>query len=318
MIRVAVIGVGAFGKNHARVVSQSPRAKLECVVDADIARAQAAAQEFGARSAADYREVIGQVDAAVVAVPTNAHAEVGCALLDAGIDVMVEKPIAPTVEEANRLIAAADSKGRILQVGHLERFNPVVLELERRSRLPLFFEIHRMSVFTFRSLDVDVVLDLMIHDLDVVLALAKGELQDIRAAGISILSPKVDIANVRLEFSDGCIANLTASRVSTERIRKLRLFQPRQYISIDYAKQSGAVITVGGAAGIETEQLTVTAAEPLRVQFEAFLDSVETRKKPKLDGRTARRTLEVAAAVLDNINQHAGVVSRTLASGWKP
>ena len=262
--------------------------------------------------------MIGQVDAAVVAVPTNAHAEVGCALLDAGIDVMVEKPIAPTVEEADRLIAAADSKGRILQVGHFERFNPVVLELERRSRLPLFFEIHRMSVFTFRSLDVDVVLDLMIHDLDIVLALAKGELQDIRAAGISILSPKVDIANVRLEFSDGCIANLTASRVSTERIRKLRLFQPRQYISIDYAKQSGAVITVGGAAGIETEQLTVTAAEPLRVQFEAFLDSVETRKKPKLDGRTARRTLEVAAAVLDNINQHAGVVSRTLASGWKP
>jgi predicted dehydrogenase len=158
----------------------------------------------------------------------------------------------------------------------------------------------------------------MIHDLDIVLALAKGELQDIRAAGISILSPKVDIANVRLEFSDGCIANLTASRVSTERIRKLRLFQPRQYISIDYAKQSGAVITVGGPAGIETEQMTVTAAEPLRVQFEAFLDAVETREKPKLDGRTARRTLEVAAAVLDKINQHAGVVSRTLASGWKP
>ena len=318
MIRVAVIGVGAFGKNHARVVSQSVRAKLGYIVDADAARAQAVAQEFGARAARDYREVIGQVDAAIVAVPTKAHAEIGCALLDAGVDVLVEKPIAPTVEEADRLIAAADRKGRILQVGHLERFNPVVLELERRSRLPLFFEIHRMSVFTFRSLDVDVVLDLMIHDLDIVLALANGDLQDIRAAGISILSPKVDIANVRLEFSDGCIANLTASRVSTERIRKLRLFQPRQYISIDYAKQSGAVITVGGPAGIETEQMTITAAEPLRVQFEAFLDSVETREKPKLDGRTARRTLEVAAAVLDKINQHAGVVSRTLASGWKP
>jgi len=318
MIRVAVIGVGAFGKNHARVVSQNPRAKLEYVVDSDAARARAVAQEFGARAASDYREVIGHVDAAIVAVPTKAHAEVGCALLDAGIDVLVEKPIAPTVEEADRLIAAAESKTRILQVGHLERFNPVVLELERLSRLPLFFEIHRMSVFTFRSLDVDVVLDLMIHDLDIVLALAKGDLQDIRAAGISILSPKVDIANVRLEFSDGCIANLTASRVSTERIRKLRLFQPRQYISIDYAKQSGAVITVGGAAGFATEQMTVTAAEPLQVQFEAFLNSVKTREKPKLDGRTARRTLEVAAAVLDKISQHAGVVSRTVAAGWKP
>ena len=318
MIRVAVVGVGAFGKNHARVVSQNPRAKLEYVVDADTAKAGTVAQEFGARAASDYREVIGHVDAAIVAVPTKAHAEVGCALLDAGIEVLVEKPIAPTVEEADRLIAAAESKTRILQVGHLERFNPVVLELERLSRLPLFFEIHRMSVFTFRSLDVDVVLDLMIHDLDIVLALAKGDLQDIRAAGISILSPKVDIANVRLEFSDGCIANLTASRVSTERIRKLRLFQPRQYISIDYAKQSGAVITVGGAAGFATEQMTVTAAEPLQVQFEAFLNSVKTREKPKLDGRTARRTLEVAAAVLDKISQHAGVVSRTLASGWKP
>jgi predicted dehydrogenase len=318
MIRVAVIGVGAFGKNHARVVSQNPRAKLEYVVDSDAAKAQAVAQEFGANSASDYREVIGQVDAAIVAVPTKAHAEVGCALLDAGIDVLVEKPIAPTVDEADRLIRAAEDNARILQVGHLERFNPVVLELERLARLPLFFEIHRMSIFTFRSLDVDVVLDLMIHDLDIVLALAKGDLQNIRAAGISILSQKVDIANVRLEFSDGCIANLTASRVSTERIRKLRLFQPRQYISIDYAKQSGAVITVGGAAGFATEQMTVTAAEPLQVQFEAFLNSVKTREKPKLDGRTARRTLEVAAAIIDSIGQHAGVVSRTLASGWKP
>jgi predicted dehydrogenase len=318
VIRVAVIGVGAFGKNHARVVSRNPRAKLEYVVDSDGAKAQQVQHEFGARAACDYREVIGRVDAAILAVPTKTHAEVGCALLDAGIDVLVEKPIAPTVEEADRLIAAAEGKGRMLQVGHLERFNPAVMELERLAWLPLFFEIHRMSVFTFRSLDVDVVLDLMIHDLDIVLALARGDLQDIRAAGISILSPKVDIANVRLEFSDGCIANLTASRVSTERIRKLRLFQPREYISIDYAKQSGAVITVRGAAGIATEQMAITPAEPLQVQFEAFLDSVESRQKPKLDGRAARRTLEVAAAVLGKIDQHAGVVSQTLASGWKP
>ena len=212
---------------------------------------------------------MGQVDAAILAVPTVLHTEIGCALLEAGIDVLVEKPIAPTLEEASRLVDAAERNGRILQVGHLERFNPAVIALERAATLPLFFEIHRMSVFTLRSLDVDVVLDLMIHDLDIVLALARSELKDIRAAGISILSPKVDIANVRLEFVDGCIANLTASRVSTEKVRKLRLFQPKQYISIDYAKQSAAVFTVGGPAGdCVPDQLPVNReAEPLKLQI---------------------------------------------------
>ena len=318
MIRIAVVGVGAFGKNHVRIVSADRRAKLAYVVDSNPARADEAARQAGAIASTDYREVIGSAEAAIVAAPTSAHAEIGCALMEAGIDVLIEKPIAASVAEADRLIEAAERNGRVLQVGHLERFNPVVLEVERMSKLPLFFEIHRMSVFTLRSLDIDVVLDLMIHDLDIVLALARGELKDIRAAGISILSPKVDIANVRLEFTDGCIANLTASRASTERIRKLRLFQPGQYISVDYAKQSGAVITVGGELGIAIEQMAIAPAEPLKLQFEAFLDSVETRRRPKLDGRAARRTLEVAIAVLDKIGEHANVVSRTIASGWKP
>jgi predicted dehydrogenase len=307
-MRVAVIGAGSFGKNHVRVVSENPRAQLRFVVDADPERA----------ATTDYRDVIGHVDAAIVAVPTSAHAEVGCALLEAGIDVLIEKPIAGTLAEADALIDAAERNGRILQVGHLERFNPAVLALENLATLPLFFEVHRMSVFTLRSLDVDVVLDLMIHDLDIVLALARAELIDIRAAGISVLSPKVDIANVRLEFADGCIANLTASRVSTEKVRKLRLFQPRQYISLDYAKQTAAVFSVGGPQGIGFEQIQIEPAEPLKLQFEAFLDSVESRRKPKLDGRTARKTLEIALAVLAKIEEHAGVVSRTLASGWKP
>jgi predicted dehydrogenase len=203
-------------------------------------------------------------------------------------------------------------------VGHLERFNPAVIALERAATLPLFFEIHRMSVFTLRSLDVDVVLDLMIHDLDIVLALARAELKEIRAAGISVLSPKVDIANVRLEFEDGCIANLTASRVSTEKIRKLRLFQPRQYISIDYAKQSAAIFSVGGSEGIAFHQLPVEPAEPLKLQFDAFLDAVESRESPKLNGARARRTLEIALAILDKIKEHTGVVEKTLSSGWKP
>ena len=315
-MKLAVIGAGSFGKNHVRVVRENLRAELKFVVDADVSRARELAGD--ATAASDYRDVIGKVDAAILAVPTVLHAEIGCALLEAGIDVLVEKPIAPTLDEASLLVDAAGRRGRILQVGHLERFNPAVIAMERAATLPLFFEIHRMSIFTLRSLDVDVVLDLMIHDLDIVLALARAELKDIRAAGISILSPKVDIANVRLEFEDGCIANLTASRVSTEKVRKLRLFQPQQYISVDYAKQSAAVFTVGGPQGIAFDQLPVETAEPLKLQFDAFLDAVETRKSPKLNGATARKTLEIALAILDKIKEHAGVVEKTLSSGWKP
>ena len=317
MTRLAVIGVGSFGKNHVRVVRESASAELRFVVDSDLARAREFAGE-GVPSTADFRDVAGEVDAAILAVPTIRHAEIGCALLEAGIDVLVEKPIAPTLAEADRLVDAADRNHRILQVGHLERFNPAVIALEQAATLPLFFEIHRMSVFTLRSLDVDVVLDLMIHDLDIVLALARAELKDIRAAGISVLSPKVDIANVRLEFADGCIANLTASRVSTEKVRKLRLFQPRQYISLDYAKQTAAVFKVGGPGGIAFEQLPVEPAEPLKLQFDAFLAAAESRNSPKLNGQTARRTLEVALAILDKIKEHSGLVEKTLSSGWKP
>ncbi len=311
MKRIAVVGAGSFGKNHVRVVRENPRADLRFVVDADLARAREQAGE-GVQSTADFRDVIGEVDAAILAVPTMKHSEIGCALLEAGIDVLVEKPIAPSLDEADQLVQAAGRNGRILQVGHLERFNPAIIALEKAATLPLFFEIHRMSVFTPRSLDVDVVLDLMIHDLDIVLALAHAELKDIRAAGISILSPKVDIANVRLEFADGCIANLTASRVSTEKVRKLRLFQPRQYISLDYANQSAAVFTVGGPEGIGFEQLPVTPAEPLKLQFESFLDAIDSRKIPKLDGRTGRHTLEIALAILDKIKEHTAQVEETL------
>ncbi|MGD1071712.1 MAG: Gfo/Idh/MocA family oxidoreductase [Bryobacteraceae bacterium] len=312
MTRIAVIGAGAFGRNHVRVVAENHRAELKYVVDTNLARAREHAEPRGALACADYRDVIGKVDAAIIAVPTVAHPEAGCALIEAGIDVLVEKPIAPTLAEADRLVESAERNRRILQVGHLERFNPAILALEKFATLPLFFEIHRMSVFTLRSLDVDVVLDLMIHDLNIVLALARAELKEIRAAGISILSPKVDIANVRLEFADGCIANLTASRVSTDKVRKLRLFQPGQYISVDYAKQSAAVFSVGGPEGIGFEQLPIESGEPLKLQFEAFLDAVESREQPKLNGPTARKTLEIALAVLAKIEEHAGVVAKTL------
>jgi predicted dehydrogenase len=199
-------------------------------------------------------------------------------------------------------------------VGHLERFNPAVIALEKVATLPLFFEIHRMSVFSPRSLDVDVVLDLMIHDLDIVLALVKSPLEELRAAGVSILSSKVDIANVRLQFQDGCIANLTASRVSTEKVRKLRLFQPQEYLSLDYARQDLAAFSVGPSQQIGFRQPPIEKGEPLKLQFESFLNCVETRQTPKLDGAIARRTLELALAIVGKMKEHSEVVSRTIST----
>ncbi len=315
--RFALIGAGQFGRNHARVIHESPRARLAFVVDTDPARASELAAPYGAQPLADAREVLGQVDAAVVAVPTTAHESVGCLLLDAGIDVLVEKPIAPDLAAAARLIETAERRGRILQVGHLERFNPAVAELERRATLPLFFEIHRLNLFSPRSLDVDVVLDLMIHDVDVVLGLTGAEPAEVRAAGVHILSEKVDIANVRLQFPNGCIANLTASRISTERVRKLRLFQPGQYLSLDYGRQDLAIFSVGANRQIGFEQAPVAKAEPLKLQFEAFLDAVATRNSPKCSGAAARLTLKVALSILDRIEEHSRLVSRSLEAGWK-
>src|ERR1022692_2826535 len=264
MLRIALVGAGQFGQNHCRVVRQSARAELIAVVDIDPSSATIA-DYF-----ADYRELAGKVDAAIVATPTSAHAEIGCWLLEHGIDVLVEKPIAPDLESADRLVEAAERYGRVLQVGHLERFNPAVIALEGRVTLPLFFEIHRLSVFSQRSLDVDVILDLMIHDIDIVLSLTCAEPAEIRGAGVSILSSKVDIANARLQFPNGCVANLTASRVSTERVRKLRLFQPQQYVSLDYAKQELLFFSVDAGRKVAFEPVQVSKSEPLGLQFDAF------------------------------------------------
>jgi predicted dehydrogenase len=299
------------------VVHESEHAELAAIVDTDAARAAELAAKYNTVALTDARELVGRADGAIVAVPTTRHAEVGCLLLDAGLDVLVEKPIATDLAEADRLIAAAERGGRILQVGHVERFNPAVLELERRLTLPLFFEIHRMNQFSARSLDVDVVLDLMIHDVDLVLGLTGADPQEIRAAGISILSQKVDIANVRLAFANGCVANLTASRISTESVRKMRLFQPHQYLSLDYARRDLAIFSVGENRQIGFEQAQVAKAEPLMLQLDAFLDSMATRNRAKSSGRAARRTLEAALAILDKIKEHSQVVSQTLTSGWQ-
>jgi predicted dehydrogenase len=313
-IRVAVIGAGVFGRHHLRVLSQSLNATLVGVVDADPERAAQAAAEHNCLTFATLGELKDNVDAAVVAVPTSGHAEVGCELLESGIDVLVEKPIAADLASARRLVDTAAEHGRILQIGHLERFNPAVAALKKITTIPLFFEIHRLSLFSPRSLDVDVVLDLMIHDLDIVLDLAGALPEEIRAAGISILSDKVDIANVRLAFPGGCVANLTASRVSTERVRKLRLFQPHQYISLDYQKQEAVAFTVSGNQQIGFQPLNAVKEEPLRLEVEAFLAAVANRTQPLVPGEEGLRALEVALAILDKIEEHAKLVTKRLQS----
>jgi predicted dehydrogenase len=317
-IRVAVVGVGAFGKNHLRILAASNDCQLVAAVDSDPATNQQAAAQFNCQAISDYRQLAGICDAAVVATPTSSHEEIAGFLMDAGIDVLIEKPIAPSVDAAEHLTAKAAATGRILQVGHLERFNPAVRALEKLVTLPLFFEVHRLSVFSPRSLDVDVVLDLMIHDLEIVLALTRSEPEEVRASGISILSKKVDIANVRLAFPGGVVANLTASRVSTERVRKLRLFQPSQYISIDYGKQELLAIGVTPERQVQFLPAQVTKDEPLRLELEHFLDCVRTRRAPLVGGPEATRALRVAAAILNKIEEHAASVEQTIATSSLP
>src|SRR5213080_1533975 len=267
-INVAVIVVGAFGRNHARVyqqlAQQGEAVRLVGVVDADLARADAVAREFGCRSFGSIEQLTAthsEVQAASVAVPTSQHFRVSRALMESGIDILIEKPVTASLAEADELIRLAQRLGRIAQVGHLERFNPAIRATLSLITQPMFFEVHRLSVFTPRSLDIDVVLDLMIHDLDVVLSFVNSPVKEIRAVGIPILSGKVDIANVRVEFASGCVANFTASRVSTERVRKLRFFQPHQYISVDYGRQDVISIRVderAAAALLRGENLPAT------------------------------------------------------------
>jgi predicted dehydrogenase len=303
-LRVAVVGAGSFGRHHIRVIGQMPEVELMAVVDPNVE---------GARTSID--EVLGQIDTAIVATPTVTHEFIASRLLEAGVDVLVEKPIAETSQGAERLARLAQKNGRILQAGHLERFNPAVAALEKALTVPLFFEVHRLSVFTPRSLDIDVVLDLMIHDLDIVLSFVGAMPEEIRAAGISVLSSKVDIANVRLAFASGCIANLTASRISSEQVRKLRLFQPGEYISLDYHRQDAVRFAIRkNEAKISFEPLPVSSAEPLALELAAFFACVRDRTPPRVDAFQAAKALEVAESILAKIKEHADLVSETIRS----
>ena len=322
-INVAVVGVGAFGRNHARVYrqlqQQTGKVRLVGVMDPDTARADAIAREFSCKAFGSIDQMLtthSEITAASVVVPTVLHLEVARTLMESGVDVLIEKPVASTLAEADELLKLAKQHHRIGQVGHLERFNPAVRATLPLITKPMFFEVHRLSVFTPRSLDVDVVLDLMIHDLDVVLAFVNSPVKEIRAVGLPILSGKVDIANVRLEFESGCVANFTASRVSTERVRKLRFFQPGQYVSVDYERQDVIVFSVGATTGlpaqpsvnpqIQMSKPAVSEEEPLQAEIKAFLDSVRTRSQPLVSLEEGRRALELALAILAEIQRHAG------------
>lgn len=275
---MAVAGAGAFGRNHLRVLreleNEGAGVALVVAVEPDSARADEAGKQYGIPVFASVDALLDadlKLDAAVVAVPTVKHYEVASQLLDAGIDLLIEKPLAATLTEADALLEKQKALGRTIQVGHLERFNPAVLAVEPKLVRPMFFEAHRLSVFTPRALDVDVVLDLMIHDLDVVLTFAKSPVREVRAVGLPVVSPKVDIANVRVEFESGCVANFTASRVSTERVRKLRFFEPQQYVSIDYARRDVLVIRMGGSDGATADEQVDGLLRALPMQVRAMV-----------------------------------------------
>jgi predicted dehydrogenase len=315
------VGVGVFGRNHARVYKelelQGEPVRLLGVVDPDLSRADAVAREFGCKAFSSVDQILtthSELRAATVAAPTVHHLAAAGELMEAGIDVLIEKPLAATLAEAEQLVKLAHAHKRIAQVGHLERFNPAVRATLPLITQPMFFEVHRLSVFTPRSLDVDVVLDLMIHDLDIVLAFAKSPVREVRAVGLPILSEKADIANVRLEFESGCVANFTASRVSTERVRKLRFFQPRQYISLDYGRQEVLVFTVApdGASSatpsvnpqIGVTKPSVAAEEPLHAELKSFLEAVRHRSKPAVSLEDGQRALALALEIVSAIRDH--------------
>ncbi len=307
-IRVAVVGAGDFGRNHARVYRELPEAELVGIVDPNAGRAAQIAAEFSTQAFPDIESLAGKADAASVAVPTVEHARVGCRLLELGINVLVEKPMAASLREADELISAAARSHRILQVGHLERFNPAVTAVMPVLNHPLYFEVHRLGIFTPRSLDIDVVYDVMIHDLDILLAFVDAPVVDIKAIGIPVVTEKVDIAHVRLDFASGAVANVTASRVSTERVRKMRFFQQHEYISLDFTRRDALRVRVaepGPQPKFDFASLPAENEEPLRAELRAFLESVRTRRAPIVDGAAGRRALALADQVMAGILDHA-------------
>ncbi|NKB89853.1 MAG: gfo/Idh/MocA family oxidoreductase [Acidobacteria bacterium] len=302
-VRVGVVGVGSIGRHHVRILAADPGADLVAVFDTDAERAARIAAEHGTEVAASLDDLLSRVQAVSLAVPTPVHAEVGIRCIAAGCDLMVEKPLAGSVIDAEVLIDAARDAGRLLQVGHVERYNPAIEALLPRVDRPGFIEIHRLGTFVQRSLEVDVIADLMIHDIDIMHALVDAEVTDVRAVGIAVLSDEIDIANARLELSTGCIVNMTASRVSMNRVRKVRVFQPRAYFSVDYSDQSVACFRIEEKSGerpvISGDPIVVERGEPLVAELLGFLECVRTRTQPRVDGAAGLRAMRTALRIRD-------------------
>jgi predicted dehydrogenase len=304
-LRVAVIGVGHLGKHHARILSTLEGATLVGVVDAKPDRAADIAAAYGTEPVSDPADLIGRVDAVSVAVPTESHLAIALPFLERGVSVLVEKPMARSVAEADRLIDVAARSGATLAVGQTERYNPAVALAATYVRRPRFIEVHRLGTFPERSLDIDVVFDLMIHDLDVVLSMVPSEVAAIEAVGVPVLTGRVDIANARLRFEDGCIANITASRISRDRVRKIRFFQENAYLSIDYAAQEVEMyrLTRTGESrpAIEGGKIEVPREEPLRRELADFLGAVREGRRPVVAGQDGRRALALAQSITERM-----------------
>lgn len=316
LLRTAVVGVGHLGRQHARIhanLAAEGRTQFVAVCDINQESGKTIAAERGVECTGNWRELLGKVDAVSLAVPTEAHCEIACELLAAGVHVLVEKPISRTLAEADQMIGAAKKGNALLQVGHLERFNPALVALRPHVRKPVYFEIHRVGEFTARSLDIDVVLDLMIHDLDIVQWLVGEDIEvtELHAVGIPILTDKVDAANARLEFASGAVANITASRVGTERIRKMRFFQPHDYIAVDYATRHASISSLapptaeGAWPGVKVSNLDVLDVEPLRSEIQMFIEAAQSGLPSPISGEDGRRALALAIRALERIHEHA-------------
>jgi len=308
-IRVGVIGVGYLGKFHAEKYAAMDDVCLAGIVDVDRQRAEDVAAQFGSRAYTDYRDLIGRVDAVSIVVPTESHFSVGLEFLKHGVDVLIEKPMTTTLDQADQLIDVAESRELILQVGHLERFNPAVLALKDIITHPMFIEAHRLSIFKDRSTDVSVVLDLMIHDIDIILNIVNSGIQNIQAAGVPVICEHADIANVRLQFESGCVANVTASRISTKNQRKIRIFQKDTYIAVDFANREITIISRNGkqsdslVPGTEFQQLSFGEADVLEDELLSYIQAVRTRTTPAVSGHAGRSALAVALDIMDQVER---------------
>jgi len=307
-VRVGVIGVGYLGKFHAEKYSRMDNVQLVGVVDIDRVLAEEVAARFDTRAFADYRDLFGHVDAVSIVVPTENHFSVATECLNHDLDVLIEKPMTATLEQADDLIKIARSRKRVMQIGHLERFNPAVIALKDIVHNPMFIEAHRLSIFKDRSTDVSVVLDLMIHDIDIIMNLVKSEIKSIHAAGAPVICEHADIANVRLEFESGCVANVTASRISTKNQRKIRLFQKDAYVSVDFTTRDITIIRRDESCasdlipGMDIRQLTFSEADALEDELASYIQAVGTRQTPVVSGNAGRQALEVALSITDQIN----------------